>query len=152
MAYSRFAKNPFGFFGKYEAVVKEEEVKEGEVKEGEVKVEEKVETRMVEWHDLTPEEQERAIQYFLEIPQPLYDGKLVQEMLMTRDIVLFNSRTKEGNSTACFLIDSQRKIHMIHVLPHMLKRLGIKESYSYGILPYCNEWFYIFSPVIAPTP
>jgi hypothetical protein len=142
MAYSRFAKNPFGFFGKYEAVVKEEEVKE----------EAKVERRMVEYSDLTPEEQERAIQHFLEIPQPLYGGQPVRKRLMLKGIVIIPGNTKEGDSTTLFLIDSQRYIHMRDVLPYMLKRLGIKESYSFGGIQQKFQWHYMFSPVIAPAP
>lgn len=153
MAYSRFLRNPFASLYEPVNTVKEEEVKVEEVKEEEVKVGPK----NVAWSSLTPEEQEKALQWFLELNTPLItEFKTLGECLLANSAVSMlqsmpTSVPKNTSWTNQFCFDDKRKILIGTALPFILKHLGIKISYSLSHFYAGGKWYYCLSPVFAPA-
>lgn len=150
MAYSRFLRNPFASLYEPVTSVKEEEVKVEEVKEEEVKEEPK----RVRWNEISPEEQEKALQWFMELKM---SSMTLREILLDQTtIVTFlysksASAPKNTSSNTQFCFDDKRKISFGTALPFILKHLGIKISYSLSTFYANGEWYYCLSPVIAPA-
>ena len=153
MAYSLFLRNPFASLYEPVTTVKEEEVKEEEVKVEEVKVGPK----RVRWDEISPEEQEKALQWFLELNTPLLtEFKTLRECLLANSAVSMlqsmpTSVPKNTSWTNQFCFDDKRKILIGTALPFILKHLGIKTSYTISLFNARDRWYMCLSPVYAPA-
>lgn len=125
-------------FGSYEPLVK--------VETSEVKMEEKKEApKGLKWEELSSEEQERVLQYFLEIED---SGLNLKERLCNG----YSSQIAVGIRT-WFNFDNNKYISLRWVLPHILKHLNIKESWIISVfVDRKNDTYLWIAPVIAPAP
>lgn len=132
MSYSRFFRNPFG---SYEKVVKDVE--------------------RVEWSSLTPEEQEKAIQWFLDLkPSDQLKNsnvKTLKDSLTNGVVGKFLYRTFNSESKMDYHVDNQRQIGLHTALPFILKHLGIKRPWA-TLMMFDNHTRYIYlTPATAPA-